>query len=122
MNTNTAYLRVRDGALAQSTEALDERGVLRDGYLLRRTVSMMDSRRSPVLSDEERARKVANIEARDGRLSNAWRGTPTPPSQSPALAAELAALERRPTNPPTRDALQIMRAERDRRLASAWQQ
>ena len=117
---HTTFLRTSDGTLAQSGEALDERGLLRDGFVLQRTVSMMDTGRTPVFSDEERARKFADIEARKTLLSNAWRDPTPPPQQRPGLAAELAALERRPNTPPTRDALEIIRAERDRRLADAW--
>ncbi|MBB4366999.1 hypothetical protein GGD65_008073 [Bradyrhizobium sp. CIR18] len=113
------YLRVSDGTLAESGEALDERGVLRDGFAIRRAVSMMDAQRTAVLSDEQRARRIADIETRKERLSNAWR-TPAPqPPQQPSLAAELAALERRPATSPARDA-EAARVERDRRLADAW--
>ncbi|MBR0994152.1 hypothetical protein JQ580_25860 [Bradyrhizobium japonicum] len=111
------YLRVRDGALAHSDEALDERGLLRDGYMVRRTICVMDSARVPAFFDEETARKFADVEARRERLSNAWR-EPAPQQRQP-LAAELAALERRPTTSPARDA-EAARAERDRRLVDAW--
>ncbi|AWL94121.1 hypothetical protein CIT37_19610 [Bradyrhizobium ottawaense] len=111
------YLRISDGTLAQADEALDERGLLRDGYLLRTAVTMMDSGRMP-FPDDDRARKIADREARKARLSDAWR-TPAPQPPRPALAAELAALERKPTTPPAGDGV-AARAERDRRLVDAW--
>lgn len=117
---HTTYLRVSDGTLAQSGEAIDERGLLRDGYMLRTAVSLMDTRSASVVTDEERARRLADIKARKERLSNAWRApAPQPPPQRPSLAVELAALERQTATPPARDA-DAARAERDRRLVDAW--
>jgi len=62
----TTYHRTTDGQQVAQSEALDERGVLRDGHIMRKHLALMDGAPGPLTEG-------ALIDAYNERVSNAWR-------------------------------------------------
>jgi hypothetical protein len=110
----TTYHRTADDQQVDEQTALDHRGVIKSGFTMRTKLTMIDGvpvDRDPfvALTDEQ---KIADIDARNARLSDAWRN-PTPFKQD---AAHL--------NPPhagrgTVD-MDTVYERHDRRLQDAW--
>ena len=65
----TTYHRTTDGQQVAQSEALDERGVLRDGHTMRKHLALMDGAPGP-LDDEQRVEMIDRYKA---RVSSAWR-------------------------------------------------
>src|SRR5690242_2533971 len=111
MTTIVTYVRASDGSLVHQSEALDEKGVLRDGMSIRRSAYLMDSR-SIQLTDEEQKRRDLLVDAYNKRIGDAWRD----PAAQSRVAADAATKLRDEALARTTDAYDRY----DRRLQDAW--
>ena len=106
-----AFHDTKTGAEVTEQTALDGHGCLRDGFTMRTKLMLMDGvpmqRDTFVpLTDEQ---KMADIDARNARLSDAWRNPPPLADTHAAPRVE------------QRDTVDVY-DRYDRRLADAWRQ
>jgi hypothetical protein len=97
------------GRQVDASIATDERGVIKHGFRIRTSMLMMDSEtRDPFvpLTDEQ---KIADIEARNARLSDAWRNPQAAVHQEVAPVVPGATLD-----------MDEVYERHDRRLQDAW--
>jgi hypothetical protein len=91
-----SFYDTRTGAVVDEHTALDARGVVRDGFAMRTKLTLMDGMpvvdAGAVLTAQQ---KSDAIDARDRKLSNAWRNStpdlPVMPEQHRPVAADGAA-------------------------------
>jgi hypothetical protein len=82
------YHRTKDGSSVSEQEAIDARGCIKDGFTMRTKLTLMDG---VPLTDEQ---KFAALEARRGRISDAWRNpnaqfADARPAPAPAAGASV---------------------------------
>lgn len=99
------YIRTRDGLQVDEREAIDERGCIRDGHIMRSKVMLRDG--VPVTDEQKHQQREDRIR----QLSDAWRDPAAQfRSDTPSVAAHDAELAK------LNDAYE----RRDRRLQNAW--
>lgn len=119
----------KSGNAVPENIACDEHGYIRDGYSMRTRVLMMDSAQQMMMDEANRAfrdphkpltddEKVAAIDARNAKLSDAWRH-PTPGVQ---LAPHEISLKQDTRPVPKNIDMDAVYEARDRRLEDAWRQ
>ena len=89
------------------TEALDARGMLRDGVTMRTKTQLMDG----VSLADDADRRCGLIDSYEKRLTEAWRTPPAPPPPEVRVAP--------PPTLPTRD-MKSVYADYDSRTEGAW--
>ena len=77
--TTITYVRTADGRTVPQSEALDERGMLRDGHTMRSSGALMDGR-SVLATDADQERRNALIDGYNDRIGDAWRSPPPDPA------------------------------------------
>ncbi|MGB5903602.1 MAG: hypothetical protein WBH00_12175 [Xanthobacteraceae bacterium] len=102
----------RHGDPVTDEEAHDEKGTLRDGYGYRHPIILADAAPRFFMKDSapdaQRDRLLSAYEARDARLTSAWKDAPPPVAKTADRPA------------PSSDPIAAYEA-RDARLRAAWQ-